>query len=465
MIFIHPQSYYTMAKKAKKVKTSKGLKLEIVNPHAAGIDVSSTEMQVCVPENRDSDNNRRFGSFTEDLHYISSWLTTCGITTVAMESTGVYWVQLYMILEEDGFDVLLVNAKAIKNIGEKKTDEVDAEWIMLLHSYGLLKASFQPDNRARRIRNLSRHRDNLLKASSREVLHMQKSMELMNIKLVNVISDILGKSGQDIIRAILSGERNAKRLAELADPRCKASKETIEKSLVAKWDDDLLFMLKQSYDLYLYYQTQMRACDKKIENIAKEYLAEINIGVLEKEFLRSEKKKAQKNAVTIDIEKYAFQMWGVNLMRIPGISEAALLRLSGELGHDFINKFETYKEFCCWCNLTPNNKISGGKILSSKIPKRKNPVGQILRASANSLKAGKTPLGFYFRRIQSKNGYMAAIVATANKLARIVYTMVKSKSEFNQYHNQFNEEEMLKKKLMYAQRALERIQKRLDGAA
>jgi hypothetical protein len=208
MLF-YPQSYIIMAKKAKKKKTSKGLKLEVVNPNAAGIDVSSTEMQVCVPEDRYGDNNRCFDTFTEDLYLIAEWLKSCGIDTVAMESTGVYWVQLYMTLEASGFDVLLVNAKAIKNIGEKKTDEVDAEWIMLLHSYGLLKASFQPDNQARGIRNLSRHRDNLIKAASREVLHMQKSMELMNIKLTNVISDILGKSGQAIIRSVIEGERDA----------------------------------------------------------------------------------------------------------------------------------------------------------------------------------------------------------------------------------------------------------------
>jgi transposase len=454
-----------MAKKAKKNKTRTGITLEIVNPHAAGIDVSSTEMQVCVPEDRDGDNNRRFGTFTEDLHTISSWLKACGITTVAMESTGVYWVQLFMILEEDGFDVLLVNAKAIKNIGEKKTDEVDAEWIMLLHNYGLLKASFQPDNRARRIRNLSRHRDNLLKASSREVLHMQKSMELMNIKLINVISDILGKSGQDIIKAIIGGEKDAKKLAALADPRCKQPKETIEKSLVANWDDDLLFMLGQSYHLYQYYQEQMQACDKKIESIAKEYIAEIRMGEPEKELLRSLKKKAQKNAVTIDVEQYGSQLWGVNLMCIPGISEAALLRLMGELGHNFTDKFSTYKEFCCWCNLTPNNKISGGKLLSSKIPKRKNPVGQILRSSANSLKASKTPLGFYFRRIQSKNGYLAAIVATANKLARIIYVMVKTKSEFNDSEAKNTEEEILKKKYLRAKHAYENLQKQLYKVA
>ena len=262
-----------MAKKAKKTKTKQGLKLEIVNPNAAGIDVSSREMQVCVPQDRDEDSNRCFGTFTEDLHSISSWLKSCNIDTVAMESTGVYWVQLYMILEADGFDVLMVNAKAIKNIGEKKTDEVDAEWIMLLHSYGLLKASFQPDNYARRIRNLSRHRDNLVRAACREIQHIQKAMELMNIKLTNVISDIMGKSGQSIISAIIAGERNAFILASLADGRCKSSKEVIEKSLVANWDEDLLFMLQQSFELYHYLQNQMKECDKKIELILKEYIA------------------------------------------------------------------------------------------------------------------------------------------------------------------------------------------------
>ncbi|TWJ13131.1 transposase [Bacteroides zoogleoformans] len=232
-VLLNPQSYIIYGKKAKKNKTGKGLKLEVVNPNACGINVSSTEMQVCVPEDRDGDNNRCFGTFTEDLYLIADWLKSCGIDTVAMKSTVVYRVQLYMILEDFGFDVLLVNAKAIKNIGEKKMDEVDAEWIMLLHSYGLLKASFQPDNQARRIRNLSHHRDNLMKSDSREVLHMQKVMELMNMKLTHVISDILGKSGQAIIPAIISGERDARILASLADPRCKSSKETIEKSLVA----------------------------------------------------------------------------------------------------------------------------------------------------------------------------------------------------------------------------------------
>jgi hypothetical protein len=462
-----------MAKKAKKTKTNKGLKLEIVNPNAAGIDVSSTEMQVCVPEDRDGDNNRKFGTFTEDLHFISGWLKACGIETVAMESTGVYWVQLYMVLLADGFDVLLVNAKAIKNIGEKKTDEVDAErllseaevWIMLLHSYGLLKASFQPNNYARRIRNLTRHRDGLIKTASREVLHMQKSMELMNIKLVNVISDVLGKSGQDIISAIIRGERDASKLASLADPRCKSSKETIGKSLVANWDEDLLLMLKQSYNLYLYLHKQREECEQKIEMILKEYLDTLPSENLLKECPRADKAKSKKNEMSIDIENYAFKLFGVNLMRIHGVSDSTLLKLVGELGHDFTDKFNSCKEFCCWANVTPNNKISGGKLLSSKIPKRKNHVGLILRYSANSLKANKSPLGFYFRKIQAKTGYIPAIIATANKLGRIIYTMVKTKVEFDESVIGFSEEERLIRKLHRTQRELDKIQKQLMRCA
>ena len=260
-----------MAKKAKKIKTNKGLKLEVVNPNAAGIDVSSTELQVCVPENRDGDNNRCFGVFTCDLHDISAWLIDCRIDTIAMESTGVYRIPLYERLVADGFDVLIGNAKAIKNIAEKKTDEVDAEWIMLLHSYGLLRASFQPCNQATEIRNLVRHRDNLLQSSTKKAQHMQKYMELMNIKLVNVISDIPGKSGRDIISAILKGERDPKALAALAYPRCKASREVIEKSLDANWDENLLFTLKQSYDMYHYIQNQMKDCEMIIEKIIISY--------------------------------------------------------------------------------------------------------------------------------------------------------------------------------------------------
>jgi hypothetical protein len=294
---------------------------------------------------------------------------------------------------------------------------------------------------------------------------MQKAMEMMNIKLVHVISDILGKSGIAIIEAILQGERDAGRLASLADPRCKASLQTIEKSLAANWNEDLIFMLQQSYHCYLFYKQQMRECDRKMEDIAKEYLAHVHSSAVVLENLRSQKKNRHRNAITFDVEAYAFGLWGVNLMRVPGINDVTALSLMGELGHNFTHRFDTYKQFCCWCNVAPNNKISGGKILSSKVPKRKNAVGILLRTVANNLRASKSPLGFFFRRIQSRSGYMSAVVATANKLARIIYVMVKEKREFDESYINLNEEEILRKRLLATQKTLEKIQEKMKKIA
>ena len=238
-----------------------------MNPNAAGIDIADTEIRVCVPADRDGENNRRFGSFTCDLKLISEWLRDCGITTVAMEATGIYWIPLFFKLEADGIDVQLVNAREVKNISEKKTDEADAEWLMLLHSYGLLKPSFQPENSARQVRNLCRHRNNLLRAAVKEVQHMQKAMEQMNIKLTNVLSDIVGKSGKAIISAILSGNHDPESLAQLADGRCKRSKADIALSLEGTWDADHLFELKQSHELYEFYQKKVEECDGEIEKL------------------------------------------------------------------------------------------------------------------------------------------------------------------------------------------------------
>ena len=434
-----------MAKKAKKIHTKKGIELKIVNPDAAGIDIADSEMQVCVPEDRDGDNNRRFGSFTRDLNEICSWLKACKIKTVAMEATGIYWIPLYFKLKDSGIDVILVNAREVKNIAEKKTDEADAEWLMLLHTYGLLKASYQPENEARKIRNLARHRNNILKALSKEVLHMQKAMEQMNIKLSNVLSDIVGKSGLAIIVAIINGERNPIRLAQLADSRCKRSKEDIALSLEGTWGEDHLFELKQAYDLYKYLQGQMIECDRMIEQLLKSYTALIDTDMVN--FKESKKPICKKNAVAFNLEHYGYAIWGVNAMRIPGMSSGSLLQLIGELGHDFVEKFDTPAKFCKWCNLVPNNKISGGKLISSRVSKRKNPVGQVFRLCANTLKDAKNSLGIYFRRIRSRSGHMQAIIATAHKMARIFYTMVKNKSEYDETNVGIDEQALLLKKI------------------
>ena len=452
-----------MAKKAKKIHTKKGIELKIVNPDAAGIDIADSEMQVCVPEDRDGDNNRRFGSFTRDLNEICSWLKACNIKTVAMEATGIYWIPLYFKLKDSDIDVILVNAREVKNIAEKKTDEADAEWLMLLHTYGLLKASYQPENEARKIRNLARHRNNILKALSKEVLHMQKAMEQMNIKLSNVLSDIVGKSGLAIIVAIINGERNPIRLAQLADSRCKRSREDIALSLEGTWGEDHLFELKQAYDLYKYLQGQMSECDRMIEQLLKSYTALIDTDMVN--FKESKKPICKKNAVAFNLEHYGYAIWGVNAMRIPGMSSGSLLQLIGELGHDFVEKFDTPAKFCKWCNLVPNNKISGGKLISSRVSKRKNPVGQVFRLCANTLKDAKNSLGIYFRRIRSRSGHMQAIIATAHKMARIFYTMVKNKSEYDETNVGIDEQELLLKKIERAKITLVRLNAKLCVSA
>ena len=445
-----------MAKLATKRKTGKGLRLEVVNSNAAGIDISPKEMQVCVPVDRDENSNRKFGVYTEDLNNIVEWLKSCHIDTVAMESTGVYWLPIFRVLKDSGFDVILVNASDVKNYSGRKTDASDAEWLMMLHSYGLLKPCFQPENIARTMRSLIRHRDNLIHSATREVLHLQKAMEQMNLKLDNVFSDILGKSGQAIIKAILDGERDPKKLSALADSRCKTSKEEIEKSLQATWDEEHLFEMKQSDSLYQTYQQLIMECDTKINEIATRYAAMVDAPKVQ--LLRSEKRNAKKNLIGFDVEKSAYELWGVNVMRIPGMSRGSLMRLLGELGADFTDKFPTVKHFVSWANLVPNNKISGGALLSSKVPKKKNPVGIVFRQAANTLKAAKCPLGDYFRHMRAKGGYLQAMVATGKKLATIFYTMIQCKIEYDEDVYRKHRKTELQNKVLYLQKRLQRME-------
>jgi transposase len=445
-----------MAKLATKSKTGKGLRLEVVNSNAAGIDISPKEMQVCVPVDRAENSNRKFGVYTEDLNNIVEWLKSCHIDTVAMESTGVYWLPIFRVLKDSGFDVILVNASDVKNYSGRKTDASDAEWLMMLHSYGLLKPCFQPENIARTMRSLIRHRDNLIHSATREVLHLQKAMEQMNLKLDNVFSDILGKSGQAIIKAILDGERDPKKLSALADSRCKKSKEEIEKSLQATWDEEHLFEMKQSNSLYQTYQQLIMECDTKINEIATRYAAMVDAPKVQ--LLRSEKRNAKKNLIGFDVEKAAYELWGVNVMRIPGMSRGSLMRLLGELGADFTDKFPTVKHFVSWANLVPNNKISGGALLSSKVPKKKNPVGIVFRQAANTLKAAKCPLGDYFRHMRAKGGYLQAMVATGKKLATIFYTMIQCKVEYDEDVYRKHHKTELQNKVLYLQKRLQRME-------
>jgi transposase len=374
-----------------------------------------------------------------------------------MEATGIYWVQLFMILEENGFDVVLCNAKHIKNLGEKKTDYVDAGWIQLLHAYGLLTESFQPENRIREIKDLSRHRERLIEKCNQSLLRIQKSLDTMNIKIHKVLSDIKGQSGMNILQLITKGERNPKELAKHVHHSVKASKEEIIKSLEGKWMESQIFILKQNLDSYLYTKGQIQELDLKMEEMLKVYTSisqKNQIKQESKQLIRSNKKKDANNAPHFDAEKYAFDIFGVNITRIPGISGLTAIKIAAELGKDFIHKFPTADKFCSWLNLVPNNKKSGGKILSSKVPKRTNYVGQTLRVAANTLKNHKGYLGDVFRAKKAKLGYNQAIIAVAHKIARILYKMVTDKVEYDESIEKQKNKNNLEKKMIYLKKKL-----------
>jgi len=308
-----------------------------------------------------------------------------------MESTGVYWIPLFLLLQEYGFEVYLVNAKHVKNVSGRKDDESDAEWIQKLHRCGLLSASFQPDNMMRTLRSMVRHRKNLVRMSSGYINRMQKALEMMNIKLQTIISDIDGKTGKLIIEAILGGERNPEVLADLRDRRIKASREDIIKSLEGNWTAEHLFELKQCYKLYSYHQEMIDECDKEIEKQLIEQVASKNDGLI-LDLPKVKRKAVKKNKVDFELTTYLKELIGVDVTEVFGISEITALTIMSEVGTD-MSKWKTENNFTSWLGLAPNTKISGGKIISSRIQKKKHHAGQSFRMAANSLHNSKSPLG------------------------------------------------------------------------
>lgn len=430
----------------KNSKNGGRSEFELINPNAAGIDISSREHYVAVPAGRDNENVRKFGTFTEDLHEIANWLKVCGIKTVAMESTGVYWLQLFLVLESYGFEVVLVNASHVKNVRGRKSDVLDCQWIQQLHSYGLLKSSFQPDNQVRELRNYVRHRNKLIEDKSRYIQLQQKALEQMNVKLHIVISDINGKTGRAIVGAILQGERRPVELAKLTDPRIRATRETIIKSLTANWREDQLFMLKQAYESANFIDSQIAELDKQIERVVQELSNKKG----SKPEQKSEKRKrtTYKNKLHFDSNLYLKTLFGVDVTRIEGIDEISALSLLSEVGVDIKAKFTTEKQFLSWLNVVPNNKITGGKVKSSKIMKKKNKAGQIFRNAAFGLFTSHGYFGNYLRSRKAKDGSPQAIVATASKLARVFYKMVTEKVEYKPEVLHISNETYLKRKLV-----------------
>jgi transposase len=438
--------------KTKKEKVKRISQLTVINPTAAGIDVSDTEMMVAYPINSEQLEIRVFGCFTRDLHSIANCLKENGTTTIAMESTGVYWIPLFLLLQEYGFEVYLVNAKHVKNVTGRKDDESDAEWIQKLHSCGLLRASFQPDNMTRTLRSIVRHRKNLVHTSSNYINRMQKALELMNIKLHTIISDIDGKTGLLIIEAILNGERNPEVLADLRDKRIKASREDIIKSLEGYWTTEHLFELRQCYQLYCTHRQMIEECEMEIEKQLIEQIASKNYGIIP-QMPKSKRKVSHKHKMPFDLTTYLKEILQVDVTQVFGISEISALTIMSEVGTDMA-KWKNEHHFTSWLGVAPNTKISGGKVISSRIMKKKQHAGQAFRMAANSLYHSKSPLGDYYRRIKSKAGAGKAVVATARKLAIIYYKMVANKEAFNQkamedYQQKYKQKKIkqLKKKI------------------
>lgn len=397
---------------------------KVLNEDSAGIDVSSKEMVVAISEERDARPIRTFPSYTRDLHEMADWLILRGITTVAMESTGVYWYHLYTVLESYGLEVNLVNAKHVKNVPGRKSDINDAQWLQELHSYGLLRSCYQPDDLTRVLRNSVRLRKQIIREMSRQLQRIQKSMEMMNIKLYKVISDISGKSGMAIIGAILGGERDALVLSKLADKGIKASRETLIKSLEGNWRADQLFTMRLAYKHYQFLQSQLEECDRESERVIQQYTQ------VEQKVIPVRRKV--KNQPKFPVEQYLTNILGVDVTNIPGLKSTTALTVFSETGPKLQQKFPTEKQFLSWLNVVPDNEITGGKITKSRVKKKKNKAGQAFREAANALWKAKNPLGDYLRSKKAKSGGNRAIVATARKLASIYYTMVTTKVEYEE---------------------------------
>lgn len=396
--------------------------LSVRNPNAAGLDIGASEIYVAVPEGRDEESVRCFATFTADLHQLAAWLEACGVDTVAMESTGIYWVPIYEILEAKGFEVYLVNARHAKNVPGRKTDVQDCQWIQQLHTYGLLRASFRPAEEISVLRSLVRQRENLVRYRSAHIQHMQKALQLMNLNLTQVVSDITGVTGLAIIRAIVVGEQEPQNLARLRHPSCAKSHAQIAKALEGHYKSEHLFALTQAVEAYDFYDRQIARCDQEIET---HYHALPSAPPdNENKPPIPTRRRPRKNQANFDLRTTLFQTVGVDLTAVDGIDALTAQTLIAEVGLD-MNRWKSEKHFSSWLGVAPNHEKSGGKILRNRTRKTNNRAATALRIAAQSLARSQSALGAFYRRIRARQGAPKAITATAHKLARILYSMLK----------------------------------------
>jgi len=424
-----------MARKKKKT-------FQQINPQAAGIDIGSSSHFVAVSPHLTDDNVKEFQHFTSDLCRLADWLLSFGIKTVAMESTGIYWLPLYEILEEKGFHVILVNARHISTVPGRKTDVLDCQWIQQLHSFGLLNGGFQPDKAIAPLRSLTRHRANWVTSAAKHIQHMQKALRLMNLNLDRVVTDITGVTGTRIINTILEGERDPYVLANLRDKRCKKTVDEIAQALDGHYREEQLFILKQALSLFNFYNQQIKSCDETLEQYF--LLIEPSIDIDAKPLKKSTKqtRHSPRNITCFNLRKELYRLTGVDLTRIDGINASTALKVISEIGID-MSQWKTSKRLCSWLCLSPGSKISGGKVISSRTKKSTNRAAAALRMSAQALSNSKSALGAYYRKKRYHLGAAKAITATAHKLARIIFALLNTGGEYSDqgetnYEEQYN---------------------------
>ena len=405
----------------KKTRGISAGRLSTINPDAAGIDIGSTFHVVAVPSDREDRPVRTFRTFSSDLYQLAEWLTAVGITTVAMESTGVYWIPVFEILEARGFEVLLVNARDVKHVPGRKSDVNDAQWLQQLHQHGLLRGSFRPRDSVVRLRAYLRHRERLVDYAAAHIQHMQKALMQMNVQLHHVVTDITGLTGMRIVRAIVSGNHAPEQLAEFRDRRCHATEDTMREALKGNYRPEHVFALRQALELYDFHQTKVAECDVEIEAV----LCGLNEHRVAPEApLPSVRHAKGRNEPRFDARPALYTLLGADLSQIHGFGPYTVLRLVAECGDD-MTKWPTAKHFTSWLSLAPGNKISGGRLLSSKTRRSSNRATALLRIATVNIGKTQTALGAFYRRLAARTGKAKAVTATARKLAILFYNALR----------------------------------------
>jgi len=423
-----------------------GKALDIVHPDAAGIDIGGSEHWVAISPDRDPEPVRRFDCFTQDLQRMADWLISRGVRSVAMQSTGVYWIAVFEILQQRGLEVFLVNARHTKNLPGRKSDVAECQWLLKLHTFGLLNNSFQPSDEVRRARTLWRHRAGLVAQASSAIQRMQKTLTEMKIQLSNVLSDLSGVSGMRILQAILDGKRDPRELAELADPQVKASKEVLAKSLEGNWRQELLFVLQQEIELYRTYHEKIGGCDQQLEQHLKTMAPRLD---LQAQPLgpRIKGKRARGKAPKFELRTELYRLTGVDWTRVDGVDVQLAQTVIAEVGVD-LNQFATEKHFANWLGLCPTNETSGGRVLNRRTPKVVNRAKVAFRQAATTLLRSQSYLGAQYRRLRTRLGAPKAITAMARKLACLFYRLLKHGQPYvdkgTEYYEQRHREQQIR---------------------